>query len=167
MKTHSSPLLSAALFLLLACGVAHAEPQAECTMHLIVQLTPDVPDPHDAGFLSSLVNDHPAYRLSWVRKVDMSFVALDLNGPGPLERCENVVDTMRHDGRVMSIYSEPEEIDTVSVAGNREAPKEEEIPPVSVSPYGFGALYWAALHPTQAWRILLPVLPDSTADTQE
>lgn len=150
------PVLSIAAILLLGSAAAHAEPQAECTMHLLVELTPDVPNPHDAGFLSSLLNDHPEYRLSWVGKLDMSLVALDLAGPGPLDRCENVVQTMRRDGRVLSVYQEPQDTTTVSVAADREPPKDASR--VGVSPYGFGALYWAALHPSRAWRILLPVL---------
>jgi len=29
---------------------------------------------------------------------------------------------------------------------------------------GLGSLYWAARHPTQAWRVLLPILPDTGSD---
>ena len=158
MKPRFSPLLSMAAILLLGSVAAHADSPAECSMHLVVELTPDVPNPHDAGFLSSLLNDHPEFQLSWVKQVDMSFVALDLTGPGPLDRCANVVETMRRDGRVLSVYSEPEETDTVSVAADREP--EEKTSPVAVSPYGFGALYWAARHPDRAWRIVLPVESD-------
>ncbi len=165
MKPHSAPLLSIAAILLLGSSAAYAESPAECTMHLVVELTPDVPNPQNSGFLSSLLNDHPAYQLNWVRKVDMSFVALDLTGPGPLEGCENVVDTMRRDGRVLSVYAEPDETNTVSVAAERAPPKES--PRVSVSAYGFGALYWAALHPSQSWRIVLPVEPPTAATTRE
>lgn len=156
MKAHFSPLLPMAAVLLLGSAAAHAEPPADCSMHLVVELTPDVPNPQDAGFLSSLLNDNPAYRLNWVKKVDMSFIDLDLTGPGPLERCENVVETMRRDGRVLSVFSEPEETDTVSVAAERSEPSKDS-PRVSLSPYGFGAMYWAALHPSQSWRIVMPV----------
>lgn len=31
-------------------------------------------------------------------------------------------------------------------------------PPPPYVPSGFGALYWAALHPAEAWRIVAPVL---------
>lgn len=165
MKTHFWSLLPLAAIVLLGSTAAHADPQvdprAECNMHLIVELTPDVPDSHDAGFLSSLLNDHPEYQLSWVKKVDMSFVALDLNGPGPLDRCEEVVETMRRDGRVLSVRAEPDEVESVSVAAARE-PSKEDSPRVGLSPYGFGAIYWAAHHPSQAWRIILPVEPTDT-----
>ena len=158
MKPHFSPLLSLAAILSLGSAAAYADSPAECAMHLMVELTPDVPNPHDAGFLSSLLNDHPEYQLNWVKQVDMSFFALDLKGPGPLDRCEDVVETMRHDGRILSVHSEPEETDTVSVAADRKP--EEKTSRVAVSPYGFGALYWAARHPDKAWRIVLPVESD-------
>jgi hypothetical protein len=162
MNARFSPLLSLAAVLLLGSAAAHAEPQSECTMHLVVELTPDVPNPQDAGFLSSLLNDNPAYRLNWVKKVDMSFIQLELTGPGPLDRCEAVVETMRRDGRVLSVYPEPEETNTVSVAAQRHDDEPPKVGPrISVSPYGFGALYWAALHPSESWRIVMPVEPSA------
>ncbi len=88
----------------------------------------------------------------------MSFIQLDLTGPGPLDRCEDVVDTMRRDGRVLSVYPEPEE-DQHRV-GSRGAQRARRRMTARVSAshlYGFGALYWAALHPAQAWRIVMPV----------
>ena len=161
MKMRFTPLLSVAALLLLGSTAAHAQSQPECMMHLVVELTPDVPNPKDEGFLSSLVNDHPASQLNWVKKIDMSFVALDLSGPGPLDHCEDVVDTIRRDGRVLSVYAEPEETDTVSVAADRE-PTADDNSRVSISPYGLGSLYWAAQHPSQAWRILAPADPGAT-----
>lgn len=157
MKTRFLPVLSAAVLALLSSAAAHAASEDACTMHLVVALTPDVPNPHDAGFLSSLLNDHPEFRLSWVKQVDASFVALDLNGPGPVDRCEDVVTTMRRDGRVLSVYTEPEDVVSVTAAATDNTPSQEETPSVSVSPYGFGALYWAAQHPARAWQIVLPV----------
>lgn len=162
MKSSCFRGLPIAVLLLLGSAAAEARPQPDCAMHLVVELTPDVPNPQDAGFLSSLLNDHPGYQLNWVKQVDMSFIELELTGPGPLDRCEDVVDTMRRDGRVMSVYAEPEDTNTVSVAANREPPQQSQ-PRISVSPFGLGALYWAAQNPTQAWRILLPVQPDNGA----
>lgn len=40
----------------------------------------------------------------------------------------------------------------------------EERSDTHVSPTGIGALYWAAHHPTQAWRVLLPIQPDDGFD---
>jgi hypothetical protein len=39
-------------------------PDTACEARLTVELTPDVPDATDAGFLSSLLTNHPDYRLS-------------------------------------------------------------------------------------------------------
>ncbi len=57
----------------------------------------------EAGRLSSLLNNHPGYRLSLLREIDPSLIELDLAGPGPDYLCQNVIDTMRKDGRVLSI----------------------------------------------------------------
>jgi hypothetical protein len=74
-------------------------------MRLAVQVTPDVPKPGDGGFLSSLLGDHPGYRLFLLQVVDDTNVTLQLQGPGPSERCQAVVDSMRNDGRVLSIQA--------------------------------------------------------------
>lgn len=74
-----------------------------CALRLSVEVTPDVPDPTDPGFLSSLLSNHPGYQLYLMGKVDDTHVILQLQGPGPGERCREVVDSMRNDGRVSSI----------------------------------------------------------------
>jgi hypothetical protein len=38
-----------------------------------------------------------------LRLVDDTHVDLQLQGPGPAEACEAVIDSMRNDGRVLSI----------------------------------------------------------------
>ncbi len=77
----------------------------ECALKLRVELTPDVPDPGDAGFVSSLLGNHTEYLLSLRRVVDDTHLSLELEGPGPAQRCEAVVDSMRNDSRVQSIQS--------------------------------------------------------------
>jgi hypothetical protein len=81
------------------------EPMAppSCAARLAVAVTPDVPDPTDGAFLSSLLGDHPGYQLFLLKRDDDSHVRLQLQGPGPMERCQEVVDFMRKDGRVQSI----------------------------------------------------------------
>ena len=74
-----------------------------CTSRLLVELTPDVPDPMEPGFLSSLLNDHPGYRLIWIGRKDAFVIILKLTGPGPGQRCRAVIETMRKDGRVLSV----------------------------------------------------------------
>lgn len=85
-------------------AAAAAVPEtATCDLWLTVELWPDVPDPSDAGFLSSLLNNHASYRLTLRQQSSSTVVVLDLTGPGPDERCENVVEAMRKDGRVLSV----------------------------------------------------------------
>jgi len=97
-------VVSAALLAaVLASGVAAASP-AVCDMRLRIELTPDVPDPLDSGFLSSLLNNQVSYRLTLLRRQPGSVLVTELEGPGPEYRCRNVVETMRKDGRVLSIH---------------------------------------------------------------
>jgi hypothetical protein len=86
-----------------AGSTAAAASPAACDMRLSIELTPDVPDPRDEGFLSSLLNNHPGYQLTLQPQDTGSVIVLDLTGPGPEYRCRNVVETMRRDARVLSI----------------------------------------------------------------
>ena len=90
---------------LVAAAIIHAQPigPSGCAMRLSVDVTPDVPNPCDGGFLSSLLGNHAEYQLFMLRLVDGTHVDLQLQGPGPDERCRAVVDSMRNDGRVLSI----------------------------------------------------------------
>jgi hypothetical protein len=91
-------LLSAAL----GSDIAVAAPES-CALQLTVGLTPDVPNPRDDGFLSSLLGNHTDYRLTLQQETDSSDLVLNLTGPGPDYRCRNVVDDLRKDGRVLSV----------------------------------------------------------------
>jgi hypothetical protein len=95
-----------AVFGLFGAFAVHAdEPVAPptCAMRLTVEVTPDVPNPSDGAFISSLLGDHAGYQLFLLQTVDDTHVILQLQGPGAAERCEAVVDGMRNDGRVLSI----------------------------------------------------------------
>jgi hypothetical protein len=167
---------------------------AVCKMRLSIELTPDVPDPPDSGFLSSLLNNQVSYRLTLLGRQPGSVIVTELAGPGPEYRCRNVVETMRKDGRVLSIHldqdnamravsdsmpqrtldlrppdlqsleaglqpigipSNSDEAEAVMIAA---APlRVEEEPDARPPPGGIASLYWAARHPTQAWRIFLPL----------
>jgi len=72
-------------------------------LHLSVEVTPDVPDPTDPGFLSSLLANHPGYQLLLLSRVDDTHITLQLQGAGPAERCQEVLAAMRNDGRIQSI----------------------------------------------------------------
>jgi hypothetical protein len=74
-----------------------------CALRLSVEVTPDVPNPGDGGFISSLLGDHAGYQLFLLQVVDDTHVNLQLQGPGPAERCQAVVASMSNDGRVASI----------------------------------------------------------------
>jgi hypothetical protein len=87
---------------------ANAAPVPSCTMHLSVLLTPDVPNPFDRGFLSSLIGNHPHYQLIARSPDNGSNLDVLLNGPGPNYRCQMVIDAMRKDARVLSIDVQPE-----------------------------------------------------------
>jgi len=91
------------LIALLGSDAAAAAPPAPCDLRLSVELTPDVPNPGDVGFLSSLLGDHTAYQLTLRRQRVGSVIVLELTGPGPDYRCRNVLEAMRKDGRVLSV----------------------------------------------------------------
>jgi len=74
-----------------------------CSMVLSVEVTPDVPNPGNGAFISSLLGNHTEYQLFLLRVVDDTHVTLRLQGPGPNERCQAVVDSISNDGRVQSI----------------------------------------------------------------
>lgn len=166
MKAHPclsvcAALLSTAIALLassvLGSTTAHAASSDQCSMRLTIELTPDVPNPQDPAFLSSLLSNHVAYALKPVRPEGAAAIVADLSGPGPDEQCREVMEAMGHDGRIVSIRPESEEVPSISVTGSRES--ENIHPDVHASRTGFGSLYWAAQHPTEAWRIVLPVSP--------
>jgi hypothetical protein len=96
---------AAVLGLLAAYAVSADDPVAapKCSMVLSVEVTPDVPNPGNGAFISSLLGNHTEYQLFLLRVVDDTHVTLRLQGPGPNERCQAVVDSMSNDGRVQSI----------------------------------------------------------------
>jgi hypothetical protein len=94
---NAAALVAAAL----AGGYAAADVPATCNRHLSVELTPDVPNPRDLAFLSSLLTQ-PGFQLAW-RGQNGSVIELDLTGPGPDDQCSAVVTAMGKDARVQSI----------------------------------------------------------------
>jgi hypothetical protein len=112
MKTSRGHALLAAISITLLSTLFFTEaavaagPAKTCSIHLLVELTPDVPDPRNVGFLSSLLSNHVSYQLTFNQARDGALVDLELTGPGPAYRCQNVVKAMRRDGRVLSIYAD-------------------------------------------------------------
>lgn len=148
-------VVSLVLLALAGFESAAAAPQQACNARLTVELTPDVPDATDVGFLSSLLNDNPAYRLDLLRQVDPALIEVELAGPGPEYLCQNVIESMRKDARVLSIRVDSSE--TQAIRAVTAPPAASELWGVQVSGGGMGSLYWAARHPSRAWRVLLPV----------
>ena len=97
---------AAMLAAMLVANSAAASPV--CDMRLNVELTPDVPDPLDPGFLSSLLSNQASYRVILVGRRPGSVIVIELTGPGPEYLCRDVVDAMRKDGRVLSIRVDQE-----------------------------------------------------------
>jgi hypothetical protein len=94
---------AAVLAAVLTSDIAAASP-AVCNLRLSIELTPDVPNPLESGFLSSLLNNQVSYRLTLLGRQPGSVIVTELVGPGPGYRCRNVVEAMRKDGRVLSIH---------------------------------------------------------------
>jgi hypothetical protein len=159
-----TPAMAVAALLGVLCDrPAQATAGEKCDVQLTVELTPDVPDARDDGFLSSLLNNHTAYQLQLLREDDASVIELDLRGPGPDYRCENVIDTIRRDGRVLSIRVDS--TTALPTAGGSGPLSSGEASPAQPPELGLGAVYWAVHHPRQAWRILLPMQSsDAAAD---
>jgi hypothetical protein len=88
----------------LVFATVSAAAPAPCQVRLTVELTPDVPEPTDAGFLGSLLSNQVNYRLSLRRERSDSLLVLDLTGPGPNYRCLNAIEAIRRDGRVLSVH---------------------------------------------------------------
>jgi hypothetical protein len=87
----------------LASGLADPAAAAVCDRRLTVELTPDVPDPRDTGFLSSLLSNEVDYHLVFRGWTDDTNIVLELIGPGPAYRCQQAIQTMRRDARVVSL----------------------------------------------------------------
>jgi hypothetical protein len=101
----AAALPGAVLLVLLAPPVSADRPMAapECALRLSVEVTPDVENPADPGFISSLLGDNVGYQLFLLNRVDDTHVNLQLQGPGEMSNCRAVVKSMRDDGRVASI----------------------------------------------------------------
>jgi hypothetical protein len=88
----------------LASNTASAEPAGACDLRLTVELTPDVPNPTDMGFLDSLLSNQVDYQLSLRRERSNTLLVVELTGPGPYYRCRKAIEAIRRDGRVLSVH---------------------------------------------------------------
>jgi hypothetical protein len=101
---HRTVILGALMIAALVSGnVAVADP-TPCDVRLRIELTPDVPDPRDEEFISSLLDDQVDYQLTLRREASDTDIVLELTGPGPAYRCQKVLDVIRRDARVLSVH---------------------------------------------------------------
>jgi hypothetical protein len=102
-NTRRSSIVAAAVIAAAGPGLCAASPPppARCALRLQVQLSPEVPDARDPGFLSSLANN-PGYTLTWIGATGFS-VVLELAGPGPDYLCHDEVAQIRKDARVLQL----------------------------------------------------------------
>jgi hypothetical protein len=61
--------------------------------------------------------------------------------------------------------ADSQEVEDISVI-DASAPA-EETPDLHVSRTGIGSVYWAVRHPAEAWRVVIPVTPDSDSSLSE
>ena len=108
MRSARELILSAVMLAAVLVSNNAAASPAVCNMRLSVELTPDVPNPRDSGFLSSLLSNQVSYRVTLLGWRPGSVIVIELAGPGPEYLCQNVVDAMRRDGRVLSIHPDQE-----------------------------------------------------------
>ena len=101
MKTRRLITLAAAA---LVSNAGFAEALASCDVGLTVELTPDVPNPRDTGFLGSLLSNQVNYLLTLRQSRAASLVVLELTGSGPAYRCRQAIEAIRRDGRVLSVH---------------------------------------------------------------
>ena len=101
MKLRVDSLVAATLAVALAAGNVEAAEQGACDVRVAVELTPDVPNARDPGFLDSLMAD-PSFLLTWVSDTD-SGIVVDLTGPGPGERCKDALKELSRNTHVLNV----------------------------------------------------------------
>jgi hypothetical protein len=97
MKMIKIALLTTALLL---PSLAAAQ-VSKCTLQLNVQVTPDVENPRDPGFLSTLAGN-PAYSLIFVRTSDEGDAEV-LQLSGPPGTCHSQVEIMKMNSHIINI----------------------------------------------------------------
>ncbi len=106
VKAYQWLTLSAALVAVLGGPSTAVAQEPGCDVLLTVEVSPGVPCASDDGFPNSLLNNHFAYCLDFLRQDGFSAIEVELTGPDPSYRCENVIESMRKDARVDSIRVE-------------------------------------------------------------
>jgi hypothetical protein len=101
MKAWMGSRFTAVLAVALVMNTVQAVADDTCHLRVALELTPDVPNPRDQGFLDSLVAD-PVFQLTWVSSND-SGIVVDLTGPGPGYRCKDAMKQVSTNTHVLNV----------------------------------------------------------------
>jgi hypothetical protein len=93
-------LFASAIGLLLGPDIANAQQDA-CRVRIEITLDPEVNDPRDPSFLSSLMGS-AGYQLKWVQGDD-SISIYDLSGPATDNGCANMIEQIGKSSAVTSV----------------------------------------------------------------
>jgi len=104
-KLVATLLVTFAIKLVAPSGSAAAAVATPCDLRVRIELTRDVPQLLDTGFVSSLLSTQASYWLILRQQdpYDPSAITADLMGPGPEAGCRQVVEAMRKDARVVRV----------------------------------------------------------------
>jgi hypothetical protein len=73
-----------------------------CNVRLALTLTPDVPNPQDAGFLGAMLSNSTGYQLTWISGSDTQ-ATVQLTGPGTSAQCDEAVSKLSKDAHVLNV----------------------------------------------------------------
>jgi len=93
-------VIASAIALLTGSALANAQQDA-CRARIEVTLDPEVNNPRDPSFLSSLLTT-PGYQLTWVSGNDETTI-YDLLGPATDDGCSNMVEQISKSSAVLNV----------------------------------------------------------------
>jgi len=93
-------LIASAIVLLTGSAIANAQQDA-CRARIEVTLDPEVNDPRDPSFLSSLLAT-PGYQLTWVSGNDETTI-YDLKGPASDNGCADMIEQIGKSSAVLNV----------------------------------------------------------------
>ena len=93
-------LIASAIVLLIGSAIANAQ-QDVCRARIEVTLDPEVNDPREPSFLSSLLAT-PGYQLTWVSGNDETTI-YELKGPASDNGCANMIEQIGKSSAVLKV----------------------------------------------------------------
>jgi hypothetical protein len=94
-------IAAAALATVFGVGDGRSAVPDRCHARLSLKLTPDIPNPRDPTFLSTLTAN-PLYQITWVEGDDTTAV-VDLTGPATDFHCEDEIRRLGRDAHIMDL----------------------------------------------------------------